>query len=97
MNIALITKDKDYVNLELYDNNLKVLAKESFSDLYTLNFFLQTIPKRYKENKTLLIYNNLENLNFNINNNIIENQNLYQKIQNIKLILAEDENSYFID
>ncbi len=99
MNIALVTKTKNHVNLTLYDNDLKVLTQENFLDLYTLNFFLQTIPKRYQEDKTLLIFNNLENLNVD-GTGTVKSQNLqeiHNNNNNIKLILAKDENSYFIE
>jgi hypothetical protein len=84
MNIALITKNKKQVNLKLFDEHLKEIIEEEFPDIYTLNFFLQTIPKKYNIIKTLIIFNDLEKLNCN-NKNIIE------------LLLAEEENAYFID
>ena len=88
MNIALITKNKKQIKLKLFDEHLKELIEEEFPDMYTLNFFLQTIPKKYNINKTLIIFNDLEKLNHTIedqdNNNTIE------------LLLAEKENSYFI-
>jgi hypothetical protein len=85
MNIALITKNKEQVNLKLFDEHLKEIIEEEFLDIYTLNFFLQTIPKKYNTIKTLIIFNDLEKLNYNNNKNITE------------LILAEEENAYFID
>ncbi|AIF83466.1 hypothetical protein NTE_01399 [Candidatus Nitrososphaera evergladensis SR1] len=43
-------------NLELYDgNSLALLESESFSDLYTLNFHLQTLATKYKTAGGLLI------------------------------------------
>jgi hypothetical protein len=88
MNIALITKNKKQVNLKLFDEHLKEIIEEEFLDIYTLNFFLQTIPKKYNIIKTLIIFNDLEKLNYNNDNN---NKNITQ------LILAEEENAYFID
>ena len=67
MNIALIIKSKKQVTLNLFDEHLKDIAEEKFEDLYTLNFFLQMIPRKYEIDK-----------------------------KNIQLLLAEDENSYFI-
>jgi hypothetical protein len=86
MNVALITKSKKQINLKLFDEHLKEIIEEEFQDTYTLNFFLQTIPKRYNINKTLIIFNDLEKLNppNQDNNNTIE------------LILAKEENEYFI-
>ncbi len=63
MNIALITKSKKQINLKLFDEHLKEIIEEEFQDTYTLNFFLQTIPKKYNINKTLIIFNDLEKLN----------------------------------
>jgi hypothetical protein len=88
MNIALITKNKKQVNLKLFDEHLKEIIEEEFPDIYTLNFFLQTIPKKYNIIKTLIIFNDLEKLNCNNDNN---NKNI------IELLLAEEENAYFID
>ncbi len=87
MNVALITKSKKKINLKLFDEHLKEIIEEEFQDTYTLNFFLQTIPKKYNINKTLIIFNDLEKLNptNQDNNNTIE------------LTLAEVENEYFID
>ena len=90
MSIALITKSKKkQINLKLYDKDLNELIEEEFQDLYTLNFFLQTIPKKYTINKTLIIFNDLDKLNYNKDNN--QNNN-----NTIELILAEEENEYFI-
>lgn len=88
MNIALITKNKKQINLKLFDEHLKEIIEEEFQDVYTLNFFLQTIPKKYNIIKTLIIFNDLEKLNYNNENN---NKNITE------LILAEEENAYFID
>jgi hypothetical protein len=88
MNIALITKNKKQVNLKLFDEHLKEIIEEEFLDIYTLNFFLQTIPKKYNIIKTLIIFNDLEKLNYN---NDYNNKNITE------LILAEEENAYFID
>lgn len=95
MNIALITKTRERINLKLYDENLKNLANEIFEDIYTLNFFLQTIPKTFGQEKTLLIFNDLENTN-NIVDLSYKDANLEGDDHNVRLLLAKDENSYFI-
>jgi hypothetical protein len=95
MNIAMITKTKERINLKLYDENLKNLANEIFEDIYTLNFFLQTIPKTFGQEKTLLIFNDLEKTN-NIVDPSDKNANLEDEYHNVRLLLAKDENSYFI-
>lgn len=92
MNIALVTKNNtNGIYLELYDENMQQLTKESFEDIYTLNFYLQTIPKKFNENNTLIIYTDLEKLQSG--DNILQNQ---EHSRPIKLILAKDENAYFI-
>jgi len=93
MNIALVTKDKENnISLELYNEDLQQLTKESFEDIYTLNFYLQTIPKKFKENKTLIIFTDIEKLqSMDYNSRQIQGKN-----GPLKLFLAKDENSYFI-
>lgn len=95
MNIALITKTREKIVLDLYDENLKNLIQESFKDIYTLNFFLQTIPKKFNQDKTLLILNNLEKTKSNRNLSDIESVPGVD-CYNVKLLVANDENSYFI-
>lgn len=95
MKFALITKSTKKISLILYDEKLSKLIEESFEDLYTLNFYLQTIPKKFGQEKTLLIYNDLKKIH--LQKNTIEENN--EKISNgnsIQLIVAQDENSYFI-
>jgi hypothetical protein len=92
MNIALVTKNKENVNLKLFDEYLKEIIEEEFQDIFTLNFYLQTIPKKYNIIKTLIIFFDLEKLNYNADNNKQHYNN-----NSIKLILAEDENAYFIN
>jgi hypothetical protein len=92
MNIALVTKNKENVNLKLFDEHLKEIIEEEFQDIFTLNFYLQTIPKKYNIIKTLIIFFDLEKLNYNADNNKQHYNN-----NSIKLILAEDENAYFIN
>jgi len=69
MNIALVTKNKENVNLKLFDEYLKEIIEEEFQDIFTLNFYLQTIPKKYNIIKTLIIFFDLEKLNYNADNN----------------------------
>jgi hypothetical protein len=91
----MITKTRERIDLKLYDENLKNLANENFEDIYTLNFFLQTIPRNFGQDKTLLIFNDLER-----ENSILtvpkKDTDLKDYDHNIKLLLAKDENSYFI-
>ena len=96
MNIAVITKNREWIDLKLYDENLKNLTDEIFEDIHTLNFFLQTIPKTFGQDKTLLIFNDLERKNstLDIPKKDADLEDYYH--HNIKLLLAKDENSYFI-
>lgn len=95
MNIAMITKTRERINLKLYDENLKNLTNEIFEDIYTLNFFLQTIPKTFGQAKTLLIFNDLEKTS-SVMDLSDKDINLEGYNHNVKLLLAKDENSYFI-
>lgn len=55
MHIAKIIKKENQVALVFCDKDLNVLEDESFEDVYSLNFFLQTLPRKYDVEKTLLI------------------------------------------
>lgn len=96
MNVAMITKTRERIILKLYDENLKNLTNEIFEDVYTLNFFLQTIPKTFDQAKTLLIFNDLEKTNIIVDRSDKE-ADLENHYHNVKLILAKDENSYYIE
>ena len=91
----MITKTKERIDLKLYDENLKNLTNEIFEDIYTLNFFLQTIPKTFGQDKTLLIFNNLERTK-SVLDLPDKGANLEGYDHDVKLLLAKDENSYFI-
>jgi hypothetical protein len=95
MKIALITRYIQEISLILYDENLLKLNEESFKDLYSLNFYLQTIPKKFGEEKTLLIYNDLEKI-YNQENKPNNHSEPLPNSNNLQLIVAEKENSYFI-
>ncbi len=106
MNIALISKSKNHISLRIYDEALKELDKEDFTDVYTLNFFLQTIPKRYNDNKTLIILNDKERTTLpkggetEVKGKEEKKMDKEEKVEtndNITLILAKDENSFFIE
>lgn len=43
------------MKLSLYSDSLDLIESESFDDLYTLNFHLQTLAKRHGIEKSLLI------------------------------------------
>ncbi len=104
MNIALISKSRNHISLRIYDESLRELDKEDFTDVYTLNFFLQTIPKKYNDNKTLIILNEKEKTS-RPKGSGTESKGEEEKKEeeeeqangNIRLILAKDENSFFIE
>jgi hypothetical protein len=95
MKIALITKSNQEISLILYDENLLKLNEELFTDLYSLNFYLQTIPKKFGAEKTLIIYNDLEKVGM-LKNELDDQKESILKANNIRLIVAQNENSYFI-
>ena len=91
----MITKTRERIDLKLYDENLKNLTNEIFDDIYTLNFFLQTIPKTFGQDKTLLIFNNLERTK-SVLDLPDKGANVEGYDHDVILLLAKDENSYFI-
>ncbi|MGC2428084.1 MAG: hypothetical protein WA421_13690 [Nitrososphaeraceae archaeon] len=79
MNIVKIIKSDNEIKLSLYDDDtLNLLESESFADTSTINFYLQTLPRRHKIKKALLIVHD-------------KNKN------SVNMIIAEDENSFFIE
>lgn len=58
MHICNITKQDEDLSFKLYDQDLNLLEDESFSDVFSLNFFLQTLPRKYGIERTLLIIHN---------------------------------------
>jgi hypothetical protein len=75
MHIGIIVKRNDELSLKLYDEDLRILEDESFSDVFSLNFFLQTLPRKYQISKTLLIVHN-QRLN-RVDMQIATNENSY--------------------
>ena len=58
MYIGNIIKQDDQVALKFYDEDLNLLEDESFADIFSLNFYLQTLPRKYSMTRTLLIIHN---------------------------------------
>jgi hypothetical protein len=52
---AKIEKSHSGCRLELFDGDLGQLEDESFADLYTLNFHLQTLASKYRISEGLLV------------------------------------------
>lgn len=55
MNVALIEKSSVKTTLSLYNDSLALIESESFDDLYTLNFHLQTLAKKHRIEKAILV------------------------------------------
>jgi len=55
VNVALIEKSSKGLRLSLYGDSLAMIESESFDDLYTLNFHLQTLAKKHGIEKGLLV------------------------------------------
>lgn len=55
MNIVLIEKSSKGLKLSLYSDSLVLMESESFGDLYTLNFHLQTLAKKHGIEKGVLV------------------------------------------
>ena len=55
MHCAKITKSSSGCRLELFDGQLTQLEAESFADLYTLNFHLQTLAAKYRLVEGLIV------------------------------------------
>ena len=56
MDIAVVDKsERGLITLKLYNDDLQVIECESFADLYTLNFHLQTLAKKRTIEKGLLV------------------------------------------
>jgi hypothetical protein len=55
MNIVKITKSANEFISYVYDEDLNLIESKSFSDNYTTNFYLQTLPRKLSSRKILLI------------------------------------------
>jgi hypothetical protein len=55
MHIAKIVKQRNQVALVFYDECLNILEEQSFADTSSLNFFLQTLPRKHNLERTLLV------------------------------------------
>ena len=62
MKILLLLKINDHkFEIKLYNQDMTLLTdtKESFDDLYTLNFYLQALQKKYNFFETLVIMHDI--------------------------------------
>ena len=57
MNVIKIVKSAQIITSSVYDDNLSTIERNSFVDLQTLNFYLQTLPRKHKIKKALVVVN----------------------------------------
>jgi len=55
MNVTFVEKSEAGLKLILYDDNLHVMESDSFDDKYALNFHLQTLVKKCKIERSLMV------------------------------------------
>lgn len=60
MHFVKVEKGPDGASLKLYDSDLNVLESESFADLYTLNFHLQTLASKHKIQEALMVVHDIQ-------------------------------------
>jgi hypothetical protein len=60
VNIALIEKSSGGLKLSLYSDSLTLMESDSFDDVYTLNFHLQTLAKKHGMEKGLLVMHDVD-------------------------------------
>jgi hypothetical protein len=73
MHIAKIQKLKNKAILVFYDIDLNILEEESFTDIPSLNFFLQTLPRKYDVERTLFVVHDERQNKLNLQTAISEN------------------------
>lgn len=75
MNVVLIEKSSNNSKLSLYNDSLSMIESELFADLYTLNFHLQTLAKKHRIEKGLLVVHDRDRNTVNLS--IAENENSF--------------------
>jgi hypothetical protein len=55
MNIIKIEKSTDGIKLSLYESNLTLIESDSFVDIYTTNFYMQTLARKHNIKKVLFV------------------------------------------
>ena len=66
MHITLVEKSSEGLRLSVYDQNLVLIESDSFKDSYTLNFHLQTLAKKHRIEKTVLVLHDKERNKVNL-------------------------------
>lgn len=75
MNVVLIEKSSNNSKLSLYNDSLSLIESELFADLYTLNFHLQTLAKKHRIEKGLLVVHDRDRNTVKLS--IAENENSF--------------------
>ena len=60
MNVTLIEKSSEGLKLNIYSENLTLIESDWFDDSNTLNFHLQTVAKKHRIQKALLVVHDKE-------------------------------------
>lgn len=55
MYVTLIEKSSGALKLSVYSESLALVESDSFSDYFTLNFYLQALARKYGIEKSLLV------------------------------------------
>ena len=55
MNIIKIEKSTCGIKLSLYESNLTLMESNSFEDIYTTNFYMQTLARKHNIKKLLFV------------------------------------------
>lgn len=55
MYVSLIEKSSGGLKLSVYSESLALVESDSFSDSFTLNFYLQALARKYGIEKSLLV------------------------------------------
>ena len=58
MNIIKIEKSNDGIKLSLYESDLTLIESNSFVDIYTTNFYMQTLARKHNVKKVLFVIHN---------------------------------------
>jgi hypothetical protein len=61
MNIIKIEKSNDGIKLSLYESDLTLIESNSFVDIYTTNFYMQTLARKHNVKKVLFVIHNKDN------------------------------------
>lgn len=58
MYIIQIEKSNDGIKLSLYESDLTLVESNSFVDIYTTNFYMQTLARKHNMKKVLFVIHN---------------------------------------